>query len=414
MHLGPKIVRDGLVFGYDTGYGIFDNSGTYRFNLGEPATNSQDYDKTVMTQTGFDAWGCYDGNNSSPAYHSWDVAQSKTLVNIKGPDNSPVNAMLYHNFTGGFHGPTHWSGVPSSLLTNGSKITLQGWVKAADPASIGKTVSPYLYYSKIGGGAYGNFTSYTLTGEWQLVSHSYTVPEGSTGNGIMYFFTSGGTDIKMYLTKTAIVGNKTYAVQWLPGGTTRSVSGSLIDLTKSTNIDVSNVSFDSDGLPTFDGTDDYIAITDLLASESIGAGTQLTISLWLNCDQYADRMPFSTGQTGNDRIYYWTQNSVNTWRVGNYTSTTGHGALPPVGTWFNTTLVIDGTNVIGYLNGVEDYTGSYTGFTTANYATFGRHGASAAYQFDGKIAVAKIYNRALTAQEVQQNFKAYKNRFNIG
>ena len=170
---------------------------------------------------------------------------------------------------------------------------------------------------------------------------------------------------------------------------------------------------DNGGSIVFDGTNDFIAITDLLASESIGAGTQLTISLWLNCDQYADRMPFSTGQTGNDRIYYWTQNSVNTWRVGNYTSTTGHGALPPVGTWFNTTLVIDGTNVIGYLNGVEDYTGSYTSFTTADYATFGKHGTRNEYYFDGKIAVAKIYNQVLTATEVLQNYNAQKTRFGL-
>ena len=167
------------------------------------------------------------------------------------------------------------------------------------------------------------------------------------------------------------------------------------------------------GALTFDGTDDYIAVTNLLASESIGAGTQLTISLWLNCDQYGDRMPFSTGQSGDDRIYYWTQNSLNTWRVGNYTSTTGHGSLPSVGNWFNTVLVIDGTNITVYLNGQEDYTGSYTGFTTEHYATFGRHGATSSYYYDGKIANAKIYNRALTAQEVQQNYKAYKNRFNL-
>ena len=32
---------------------------------------------------------------------------------------------------------------------------------------------------------------------------------------------------------------------------------------------------------------------------------------------------------------------------------------------------------------------------------------------DGEIPVAKIYQKALTAAEVKQNFNAYKNRFNI-
>ena len=34
MHLGPKIVREGLVFGYDTGYGVADNSTATRFYPG--------------------------------------------------------------------------------------------------------------------------------------------------------------------------------------------------------------------------------------------------------------------------------------------------------------------------------------------------------------------------------------------
>jgi hypothetical protein len=35
------------------------------------------------------------------------------------------------------------------------------------------------------------------------------------------------------------------------------------------------------------------------------------------------------------------------------------------------------------------------------------------YYFNGKIPVAKIYNRGLTAQEVKQNYQQYKTRFNL-
>jgi len=170
---------------------------------------------------------------------------------------------------------------------------------------------------------------------------------------------------------------------------------------------------DNGGSIIFNGVNDYITIPNLLASESIGVTTQLTISIWLNCDVYSDKMPFSTGQTGNDRIYYWSQNSLNTWRVGDYTSTTGHSTLPSVGTWFNTVLVINGTNITVYLNGIEDYTGSYTPFTTADYATLGRHGNTSLYYFDGKIANTQIYNRALASTEVLQNYNALKRRFGL-
>ena len=35
------------------------------------------------------------------------------------------------------------------------------------------------------------------------------------------------------------------------------------------------------------------------------------------------------------------------------------------------------------------------------------------YFYQGELPVLKVYNRALSADEVQQNYKAYKNRFNI-
>jgi len=36
---GTNIVRDGLVYGYDTGYGVADNHTATRFYPGEPTTN---------------------------------------------------------------------------------------------------------------------------------------------------------------------------------------------------------------------------------------------------------------------------------------------------------------------------------------------------------------------------------------
>ena len=126
-------------------------------------------------------------------------------------------------------------------------------------------------------------------------------------------------------------------------------------------------------------------------------------------------MPFSTGQNGNNRIYYWTQSSLNTWRIGDYTSTTGHSTLPSAGTWFCTAIVINGLSVTGYLNGVQDYTGSYTAFTTQDFAVLGRHGnltgTTTPYYYNGKIGQVLVYNKALTAAEVLNNYNTTKGRF---
>ena len=46
FYRGPNIVKNGLVFGYDTGYRIgIDNLDSYQFNLGKPTTN-------LLEQTG--------------------------------------------------------------------------------------------------------------------------------------------------------------------------------------------------------------------------------------------------------------------------------------------------------------------------------------------------------------------------
>ena len=414
--VGPNTFgEENLVFSYDLG----DVSTSYK---GEPATNSQDYDKSVMTQAGFDAWGCYDGNNSSPNYHYWGNAQSKTLVNIPGPDGKYVNAMLYHNFTGGFHGPTNWSGVASSLLTNGSKITVQGWVKAADAASVGKTVSPHLYYGKIGGGSYSSSTSYTLTAEWQLVSHSYTVPEGSTGTGTMYFFTSGGTNIKMYLTKTAIVGGRVHAIQWLPGGTTRSTTQGLLDLTGNSTINLINVSFDSNAKPTWDGTDDYIAVTrrqygvnEAWTTELVFKPTDDADTSWnglfgggLAAGGYwmfhsAGNLAYYEGYDGTTRITYRGWTKANTFTAGIYHHLT---------ITYTPTSATTGAYSLYYNGGEKTDSFNWTfGWSYSLDMQFigagdGRFGTNDIHYF-------KQYDRALTASEIKSNYNAIKGRFNI-
>ena len=389
---GPNIERDGLVFGYDTGLNPSSNFdhrvSKRRFFKGRNTTN-------IVTNTNLDT--------------GWSKGYNTSIQTNDYPPPTGVTSQVYSFIDSDGNGSGYWYSYGDYAPQDPSTTyTISLWVRTVGSNFI---LRAYTANNSETGRQWTNYITIPGDGKWhRAVFNSITTPANTQSDSLSYQFTTFPANQRVWICAPQMEPSSV-ASPFIDG--TRSSTESLQDLTKSTTIDVSNVSFGSDGLPTFDGTDDFIAITDLLASESIGAGTQLTISLWLNCDSYGIRMPFSTGQTGNDRIYYWTQDSKNTWRVGNYTSTTGHSTLPSVGTWFNTTLVIDGTNVTGYLNGEEDYTGSYTGFTTANYATFGRHGASSSYYFDGKIAVAKIYNKSLTPSEVQKNFKAYKNRFNI-
>ena len=406
--VGPNVKgEENLVFGYD----LSDNYNSY---IGEPATNSQAYGHSAMTQEGFDAWGCYDGTNSSPAYHSWDVAQSKTLVNIPGPYGRNVNAMLYHNFTGGFHGPTHWSGIPGSALTANTSIVVQGWVKAADAASVGKTVTPYIYYYLSGGGSASSSTNFTLTSQWQLVSHVHNITTAGT-SGILYFFTGGGTNIKMYLTMTGAIPNKSHAVRWPAGGTTRSVTQGLLDLTGNLTVDLTNVSFDSNAQMTFDGSNDYISIPNTTSYGNFTA--EVVIKPTSNPNNAASAI--STEYPGtNSTVNFTIGFNGSNFKGGFYNDSSGgwheiFTSLPTLNVYTHYVLTYNGTQMVLYKNGTSVGTLNTTDIAAGgNPIRIGRRWDLAEY-FPGDIDVAKVYDRALTASEVKSNFNALKGRFNI-
>ncbi len=410
---GTNIVRDSLVFGYDTGYGVADKTRSLRFYKGEPATNAQDSDISAMTQTGFNNWGAYDGNNT-PHHTYSSTTQTKTLVNIPGPDGELTNAMLYHNVSGGSFGPTNWSGVPQANLANGKKITLQAWVKAADSSFVGKSVRPHLYYNKVGGGAYSASTNHSLTMEWQLVKHCYTVPEGSTGNGTFYLFTGSG-ETKMYVTQTAIIADKLDSVVWLKGGTTRSDTASLIDLKRNTNINLSSVSFNSTGQPIFDGTDDEIntgittALTDFSCVVIFKDDSSATWGRLVD-KQYTTGFFISSyyGSFGSGYV-----------GAGVIEPSSPHGQAIQYDTSKYNYFVLTrsgGTHTV-YLNGssnkVQKTNGSSAALSTHEMTIGAWNGSTATQRYTGEIPVVKLYNKELTAAEIQQDFEAYKNRFNL-
>ena len=268
------------------------------------------------------------------------------------------------------------------------------------------------------------------TGRWKFVQIRFTKPANSTAIRNFYIYSDRNTQGEMYVCQLQIEDRSDsgfYQVPFVEGASSRSATDGWVDrsgnsnsgtLVNGTNTGVSHYRNGEVIMPVsasyldFDGTDDYITISSLLNQETINGSTTKTIILWLKADSYGARMAFSTGQNGNNRIYYWTQNSLNTWRIGNYTSTSGHSTLPSAGTWFCTAIVINGLSVTGYLNGTQDYTGAYSAFTTQDYAVLGRHGTGS-YYYDGKIGKVSVYNNALTAAEVLSNYNAMKPRFGL-
>ena len=93
---------------------------------------------------------------------------------------------------------------------------------------------------------------------------------------------------------------------------------------------------------------------------------------------------------------------------------TGGNRSSNLNTWVCDTLTFSGTDLIGYRNGLSVGTASRTSTSiaggTLNIGT--RNDAHAAH-YVGNISFVAIYNRVLSAQEVQQNFNALRSRYDI-
>ena len=79
--------------------------------------------------------------------------------------------------------------------------------------------------------------------------------------------------------------------------------------------------------------------------------------------------------------------------------------------WIHLVLVYDGANVKGYKNGVYQSQSALTGSIATNDkpVEIGRYGQSLNTCISSSIAQPRIYNRALTAEEVERNYNAGKN-----
>ena len=176
------------------------------------------------------------------------------------------------------------------------------------------------------------------------------------------------------------------------------------------------------GCIVFDGVNDYVAGGNLGTFYSQG-----TISYWMYSTAVENyRNPFSTnylgGNVGIRFEQYTTASPYGGFSViigndaGTYTGFSySPSAILTVNSWYNVVLVWNTvTNIAtGYLNGDLKFNSSHTYWATTLPAIAIGNGFSSERYFKGNISSVGIYNRALTATEVLQNFNATRTRFGV-
>ena len=194
-----------------------------------------------------------------------------------------------------------------------------------------------------------------------------------------------------------------------------------------------NGTYYTGGTMTFDGTNDYVNCGNI--STLILSNNQFTFSCWFtmtgtgtsrgdlfnikNFNASQDDIGFFI-DTNNKLYAFFQVQGVITVNVGTYLASVSNTTFSR-NTIYNIVCIKDASQkIVMYVNGVLDNNTYSTVTNTANVATtplwFGSNKigpTTPASPFAGNIYSTQVYNRALSATEVQQNFNALRGRYGI-
>ena len=163
------------------------------------------------------------------------------------------------------------------------------------------------------------------------------------------------------------------------------------------------------GTFVFDGTDDWISTN----YDCITGQNPRTVSIWYKSDLTQNKNLLGWGSASNHQLWdvLLYQGKVG---VHLYVSGSEAGATYTNNVWQNIVFTYTHPTIKSYMGGVyqASYTNSIinTGSTTDLGIAYGGYSSGYRY-FNGNISNVSIYNRALSADEIRQNYLSTKERF---
>lgn len=347
------------------------------------------------------------------ASHVSSFNDNQPIVNLL-----PSNKALLTSYND--HGGTHETDATFPLFGNASLRTTSNestsWngvylsgLSAILTPGVTYTYSFYIYFtssnttiSYFGYGAPG-FTG--VQGQWNRVSTTFVATTQD------YFYVtlqySAGLPITTYYLANLQIEAGSSPTPFVNGSRSQNTAWSDLSGSNNTGTLVNGPSFDTStgGAIVFDGVDDYIHIPH---SSSIAPSTG-------NISVEAIFKAASTG-VENGSIIFNKESEYEMSAGGGYISYAFRPNWAWVGRtpfntnqWYHTMLTYDQSYQRLYVNGVEVYSAALSGaIGNANSQPLrigARGGNAAANQFfNGSIPVVKVYNRALTAAEISQNY----------
>lgn len=412
---GPKIIDDGLVFYIDaTNKKSISALGNASFNTAPEVIRSLISGITVNSYNGV--------NIGNLNYY--------TVFAIDYPEGS------YGGDAASRQGMTPGLNVRSGTKTYDSSRSLHMWVWNNETSSW--LASSFFNGYRLSGHCYDNYTgaedgyvnqinkfitdfnnikkrftncTYIITGSHRADRYN------STLRAILY-------DLGMP-TGTALDSDYVAAPEWIlvgkPGLGAGNAYGWVYQNYTTNAAQVAHLNF---GLPIYGNSGNYLTfdgVNDYVTTNISTINTSATYNVWLNRTASANSYNMFMGQY----LPYFAFNSSNqihfSMNIGGQQSLFSTISLSN-NTWYNLTFVhnYDGTNttasiyINGSLNTSASYAGSQSTSSGRNFMIGGwRTDAPTEYPFYGKISQVSIYNRALTASEIKQNFEANRKIYGI-
>ena len=398
---GPNIVKDGLVFGYDTNYGVADNITATRFY---PGANTVNYTTDTPSQGGW-----------TGSYNVIDSSRKKFRFNVSNFSANPGAG--WRSFTWDLRAYTGQSvTISATVEVPGASPGTFAWIMMGqgNTGTNSSGAGGYMGYSASSERVQKTTTTKERITWSGTLGNSGTASQPSGHVGFTVWYNNGVPGTNSYVEVSDVqIELKSHETPFVNG--TRSSTASLIDLKETTDISMSNVSFDSTGQPTFDGTNDYIYIDEDILNVS-----SFTVEAIVNITSTGNNNKpiFTCGNISSTGIWFLKHRSG----LGNRLVMHGFDGVNPRVDITSTNVVPDaenayvavtfnGTSYQLYINGVADGNSvSDNAVAASNDNYIGRQGSSGTYLL-GDVPVLKIYNKALSATEIKQNYNAYKNRF---
>jgi len=390
---GPKVVSDGLVLSLDPG-NIF---------------KSVDSTSNNFLQNGSFAGGLgvtYEAG-SNP---------TNTIIELENPGDS--NYVLRQNGSNTEY-QMNIDGGAQGTLSASTQYVMSGWYATSDDYNGGDTMFHARAYSTGGShNATGNgigtlLYSVEIGGlTWEYRYQTITTPSDYSGNFDWYM--GYGT--------TNTTGYRYYTGLKVEEGSFPS----LLDLSRSGNdakvINGTSYSSANGGSLVFDGVDDHITIS---YNASLKPATAITMEAfcyiqnngtsWTSLIQYPVNSSSHTSPFFDWAIY------LNMSSRSLHTRIDGEAVSSPDNVWnFNEwtyiAITFENQSVKYYVNGASVGSSSVTKTSItydANNPVYIGKNASGNEPFEGKLGSMRVYNKDLTASEIQQNFNALRGRFGI-